>query len=86
MCTRSVTTRIAPITGQAIPSYGPPHAAGYFKKIECFCFDQQTLQPGESRQMPVVFVVDPELPRDINAITLSFTFFEVAGPPKKPTP
>lgn len=71
------------ITGQAIPSYAPQQAAAYFKKLQCFCFEQQTLQPGESRQMPIVFVVDPELPKDIRAIALSFTFFEVNGRAKK---
>jgi cytochrome c oxidase assembly protein subunit 11 len=68
-----------PVTGQAVPSYGPANAAQYFKKLECFCFRQQTLQAGEVRRMPVVFVVDPALPKDINTITLSYTFFEVAG-------
>jgi cytochrome c oxidase assembly protein subunit 11 len=68
-----------PLTGQAIPSYGPPHAAQYFRKLECFCFSQQTLQPGERRQMPVVFVVDSALPADVATITLSYTFFEVEG-------
>ena len=68
-----------PLTGQAIPSYGPQEAAQYFRKLECFCFSTQTLQPGERRQMPVVFVVDPALPRDIATITLSYTFFEVEG-------
>jgi len=67
------------ITGQAIPSYGPQIAAQYFRKVECFCFDRQTLEPGETRQMPIVFVVDPALPRTVNTITLSFTFFEVEG-------
>ena len=67
------------MTGQAIPSYGPRDAAQYFRKLECFCFTKQTLQPGESRQMPVVFVVDPSLPKDIATITLSYTFFEVEG-------
>jgi cytochrome c oxidase assembly protein subunit 11 len=67
------------MTGQAIPSYGPPHAAQYFRKLECFCFSQQTLQPGERRQMPVVFVVDSALPADVATITLSYTFFEVEG-------
>ena len=67
------------MTGQAIPSYGPPHAAQYFRKLECFCFSQQTLQPGERRQMPVVFVVDAALPADVATITLSYTFFEVEG-------
>jgi len=68
-----------PLTGQAIPSYGPPHAAQYFRKLECFCFSRQTLQPGERRQMPVVFVVDAGLPADVATITLSYTFFEVEG-------
>jgi len=68
-----------PVTGQAVPSYGPANAAQYFRKLECFCFRPQTLQAGEVRRMPVVFVVDPELPKDINTITLSYTFFEVAG-------
>jgi cytochrome c oxidase assembly protein subunit 11 len=67
------------MTGQAIPSYGPRDAAQYFRKLECFCFAQQTLQPGETRRMPVVFVVDPSLPKDIPTITLSYTFFEVEG-------
>jgi len=67
------------ITGQAIPSYGPQHAARYFQKLECFCFAKQTLQPGETRQMPVVFVIDPNIPDDLKTITLSYTFFEVEG-------
>ena len=71
------------MTGQAIPSYGPPHVAQYFKKLQCFCFEQQTLGPGESRRMPIVFLVDPGLPKDVRAITLSFTFFEVQGRAKK---
>jgi len=74
-----VNTTDRPLTGQAIPSYGPQHAAQYFRKLECFCFAKQTLAPGERRQMPVVFVVDPSLPRDIATITLSYTFFEVEG-------
>ncbi len=67
------------ITGQAIPSYGPQYAAQYFRKLECFCFAPQTLQPGETRRMPVVFVIDPAAPRDLSTITLSYTFFEVEG-------
>ena len=67
------------ITGQAVPSYGPERAAEYFNKLECFCFSQQTLAPGETRRMPVVFVVDPKLPKDVTNIALSYTFFEVAG-------
>ena len=70
------------MTGQAIPSYGPQAAGQYFRKLECFCFTKQTLQPGETRQMPVVFVVDPSLPKDIGTITLSYTFFEVEGASK----
>lgn len=65
------------IVGQAIPSYGPQHAAAYVKKLDCFCFKQQTFAPHEVRELPVVFAVDPELPNDITTITLSYTFFEV---------
>jgi cytochrome c oxidase assembly protein subunit 11 len=68
-----------PVTGQAVPSYGPQQAALYFRKMECFCFQQQTLAPGEVRRMPVVFVIDPTLPPEINTVTLSYTFFEVNG-------
>ena len=64
---------------QAIPSYAPQQAAQYFKKMECFCFKQQTLEANEARQMPVVFYIDPKLPKDVKTITLSYTFFEVAG-------
>ena len=67
------------VTGQAIPSFGPQLAGRYFKKLECFCFTQQTLAPGEVRRMPVVFVVEPGLPQDVNTVTLSYTFFEVEG-------
>lgn len=67
------------LAGQAIPSYGPRVAAGYFRKIECFCFQKQELGPGEVRQMPVVFVLDPELPKDVVTVTLSYTFFELNG-------
>ncbi|MGB7540560.1 MAG: cytochrome c oxidase assembly protein, partial [Burkholderiales bacterium] len=58
------------VTGQAVPSYSPQQAALYFKKIECFCFQQQMLAAGEVRRMPVVFVIDPKLPADVNTITL----------------
>ena len=74
-----VNVRQVPVTGQAVPSYGPQYAGEYFKKIECFCFTQQTLAGGESRRMPVTFVVDPKLPKDVTSIALSYTFFEVAG-------
>lgn len=72
-------TREVPITGQAVPSYGPQLAGRYFNKMDCFCFTQQTLAPGERRIMPVVFVVDPALPADVTVITLSYTFFELRG-------
>jgi len=71
--------RSVAMTGQAVPSYGPQSAAPYFKKMECFCFTQQTLQAGETRRMPVVFVVDAKLPKEVNSIALSYTFFEVEG-------
>jgi len=74
-----VNVREAPVTGQAVPSYGPQRAGEYFQKVECFCFTQQTLAAGETRRMPVVFVVDPKLPKDVDTIALSYTFFEVAG-------
>jgi cytochrome c oxidase assembly protein subunit 11 len=73
-----VNVRGKPVTGQAVASYGPPLAGEYFKKIECFCFTQQTLAPGEKRRLPVVFMVDPKLPKNVNTIALSYTFFEVA--------
>lgn len=65
--------------GQAIPSYAPKESAGFFRKLECFCFEQQAFGPREARRFPVVFVVDPALPRNVGTITLSYTFFEVAG-------
>lgn len=67
------------ITGQAIPSYGPQLAAQYVKKIECFCFTGQTLKAREKRQMPVMMVMDPALPGDVNTVTLSYTFFVQPG-------
>jgi cytochrome c oxidase assembly protein subunit 11 len=69
----------ATMLGQAIPSYGPQAVAQYVKKIECFCFTRQELKGNETRQMPVQFVVDPRLPREVTTITLSYTFFEVPG-------
>ena len=71
--------RSAPVTGQAVVSYGPALAGRSVRKLECFCFTQQTLGPGETRLMPVTFVVDASLPAEINTFTLSYTFFEVAG-------
>lgn len=67
------------MVAQAIPSYAPAQAMAHFNKVECFCFKEQTLKAGETRQWPVVFVVDAKLPHDIKTITLSYTFFEVGG-------
>ena len=74
-----VNTRALPSAGQAIPSYAPQHSAPYLRKLECFCFQQQELGGHETRRFPVVFVVDPALPKDVGTITLSYTFFEVGG-------
>jgi cytochrome c oxidase assembly protein subunit 11 len=78
-----VNTQARSVDAQAIPSYAPQQAAAHFKKVECFCFKQQTLGPNEAKQMPVVFYIDPALPKDVKTITLSYTFFEIAVPGKK---
>lgn len=70
-------------TGRAVPSFGPLEAGLYFNKIACFCFSNQTLEAGETRDMPVTFFVDPKLPNDIGAIALSYTFFDVTEEQKK---
>jgi cytochrome c oxidase assembly protein subunit 11 len=67
------------MSAQAIPSYAPHQAAAHFNKVECFCFNQYTLAPGEKKQWPVVFVIDKKLSKDVNTITLSYTFFEVGS-------
>ena len=67
------------MAAQAIPSYAPKQATAHFNKLECFCFNEYTLKPGESKRWPVVFVIDPKLPKDVSTITLSYTFFEVGG-------
>ena len=72
-------TQARTMTAQAIPSYAPGVAQAHFTKVECFCFTQHTLAPGESKTWPVVFYVDDKLPRDVKTITLSYTFFEVGG-------
>lgn len=74
-----VNTQPRSIDAQAIPSYAPQQAQAHFKKMECFCFQQQTLKPNEAKQMPVVFYIDPALPKSVKTITLSYTFFEVGG-------
>jgi cytochrome c oxidase assembly protein subunit 11 len=67
------------MAAQAIPSYAPQQAMAHFNKLECFCFTQYTLAPGERKEWPVAFVIDPKLPKDVKTITLSYTFFEVGG-------
>ncbi len=67
------------MAAQAIPSYAPRQASAYFNKLQCFCFNQYTLEPGEKKSWPVAFVIDPKLSRDVKTITLSYTFFEVGG-------
>ena len=67
------------MSAQAIPSYAPHQAAAHFNKLECFCFNQYTLEPGERKQWPVAFVIDPKLSKDVSTITLSYTFFEVGS-------
>ena len=67
------------MAAQAIPSYAPMVAGAHFNKIECFCFTEWTLLPGESKTWPVAFRIDPKLPKDVTTVTLSYTFFEVGG-------
>ena len=70
------------MAAQAIPSYAPRQATAFFNKLECFCFSQYTLEPGEKREWPVVFYIDPRISKDVKTITLSYTFFEVDGKAK----
>ena len=65
------------IITQSIPSVSPGEAARYLHKTQCFCFDQQSLAAGERKEMPMIFYLDPELPRHINTLTLSYTIFDV---------
>jgi cytochrome c oxidase assembly protein subunit 11 len=67
------------MSAQAFPSYAPQQASAHFNKLECFCFSQYTLGPGEKKSWPVVFVIDSKLSKDVKTITLSYTFFEVGG-------
>lgn len=77
------------LVAQAVPSIAPIEAASHLRKTECFCFKQQAFAPHEARDMPVRFMVDPALPRELDTVTLSYTFFDVtsvarsaAGAPK----
>jgi cytochrome c oxidase assembly protein subunit 11 len=67
------------IVGQAIPTITPGPAAEHFRKIECFCFSRQPLAPGEAKELPLQFQIDPRLPADVSTLTLSYTFFEVSA-------
>jgi cytochrome c oxidase assembly protein subunit 11 len=67
------------VKAQAVPSYTPQEVTPHFKKIECFCFKEQILKPNEARQMPVVFYIDPAVPKSVTTVTLSYTFIEAAG-------
>jgi len=86
----SVTNQSArPTTGQAAYNVAPLTVGAYFQKINCFCFTEQTMDPGEKREMPVVFYVDPALVANndndgLNTITLSYTFYPVREPAPKP--
>jgi len=64
------------MVGQAVPSVTPGLAALHFRKTECFCFTEQNFAPGEGREMPLVFMVDKDLPKDITTLTLAYTFFD----------
>lgn len=64
---------------QAIPSVSPSSAAEFLKKIECFCFQQQTLQAGESAELPLTFTMKGELPKDVSKVTLSYTLFDITN-------
>lgn len=74
-----------PMTAQAIPSVAPSKAAAFFHKTECFCFTQQVLQPGERIEMPVRFIVDRDLPKDVHHLTLAYTLFDITAR-KAPVP
>ncbi len=64
------------VVGNAVPSVAPSQASLYFNKTECFCFTAQRLEPGESKEMPLRFIIDPALPDGIREVTLSYTFFK----------
>ena len=65
------------MVGQAVPSVAPGKASRYFNKTECFCFNNQPLAAGERKDMPLRFIIDPKLPRDVQTVTLAYTVFDV---------
>ncbi|MAR89677.1 MAG: cytochrome c oxidase assembly protein [Pseudomonadales bacterium] len=67
------------IVGQAIPSVSPGQASPYFKKTECFCFNNQELAGGQEADLPLIFYVDPELPKSVTTITLSYQLYDITG-------
>ncbi len=67
------------MTAQAVPSISPAEAAMYFHKTECFCFTQQVLQPGQRIEMPVRFIVDRDMPKDVKHLTLAYTLFDITS-------
>ena len=74
-----------PVAGMATFNVSPPTAARYFVKVECFCFSRQVLEGGEYREMPVYFFVQPDIPEDIEEMTLSYTFFKNDNQPEAST-
>ncbi len=72
-----------PVVGQAIPSVMPGVASKYFKKTECFCFSNQPIGPHEERRMPLVFVIEPDLPEEVRTVSLGYTFFDITRTARK---
>ena len=79
----AINTADRPVTGSAVPSVSPPVASKYLSKTDCFCFIKQRLESGEKRVMPVVFLVDSRIPRHVDTLTLSYTFFPTISPSDK---
>ncbi len=73
---KAINQSAVDVVGSAVPSVSPEVASLYFKKIECFCFNQQTLKPGEVKDMPIRFFISPDLPKDIKSVTLSYSFYK----------
>jgi cytochrome c oxidase assembly protein subunit 11 len=75
---RARNLRDTEVVGQAVPSVAPGTAARYFNKTECFCFTSQKFQPNEERELKVAFMLAPELPADVDTVSLSYTYFSVS--------